>query len=101
MTLQYETPLTGATITVAGGVDNLVIEPAGAIASLHVIFPPSPADDDEFCIVADKQVNSTALSTSDGSAVKNIYGATFLEYSTGASRSWVYAATPNAWFNKA
>jgi hypothetical protein len=64
-----QTPTTGFTIAAAHGVTQLVLTPAGTLATGAVTFPPTPGDNQPFELVSTQTVTALTLNTSDGSTI--------------------------------
>lgn len=99
---QYNAPLTGASITLLNTSRRLMLEPAGTIAALTVVFPAaSTLIDNQTMGICSRQV-VTALTITNGA------GATVLDPPTaltappttgGASCvEWVYRQTNTSWY---
>lgn len=54
----YQVPLTGFSITVPDGITNLILDPAGALATGTITMPANPLDG-QICGVASSQVVTT------------------------------------------
>lgn len=64
-----QTPTTGFTQAPAHGVTQLVLNPAGTLATGTVTFPPAPGDNQPFELVTTQTVTALTLNTSDGSTI--------------------------------
>lgn len=104
--IQYETPLTGATITVkAAGVgtpvsttttSKLIIKPAGTIAALTVVLPPASAlvDGHRITISPTQIVTALTLTPGSGTTVNN----TTTALAAGTPVTYFYRAADTSWY---
>ena len=85
-----ESPLTGATITTLFGMRNLILTPAGTLATLTVVLPPQDAggnsDGFPFTISTTQTITAITFTTSDGTTVHD--APTTL--GANSSFSWIY-----------
>jgi hypothetical protein len=89
---QYATPTTGSTVTVnSTGFVNLLINPAGTLATLTITLPVSPTDGDVVQLSSTQIV--TALTMSGGTIIGAL---TALAVATFAS--YMYHATTAEWW---
>lgn len=68
-TRSVQTPTTGFTQAPAHGVTQLVLNPAGTLATGTVTFPPTPGDNQPFELVTTQTITTLTLNTSDGSTI--------------------------------
>lgn len=64
-----QAPTNGFTITLAAGITQLVLNPAGVLPTGAVIFPPNPADNQPLILMSSQTVTTLTQSTSDGSVI--------------------------------
>lgn len=89
---QYATPTTGSTVTVNNtGYINLMLNPAGTLATLTVTLPGSPTDGDKVTVASSQIV--TGLTMNGGT----IIGA-LTTMAVGAFASYVYVSDATSWF---
>lgn len=69
------TPLTGTTVTMAAGVKNLWVNPAGTIAALTIKLPPSPRVGQTVEIGFKQVVTALTIQNSAAGAVASTAGA--------------------------
>lgn len=67
--LSRQVPLTGASIQVAAGVYTLVLNPAGTLAALTVVFPQAPVDNQNFLLTSSQIVTALTLTPGAGSTI--------------------------------
>lgn len=66
------TPVTAFTSTPAAGVTQLVLNPAGTLATGLITFPPNPGDNQPFTIMSSQAVTALTANTSDGSSINGV-----------------------------
>jgi len=104
---QYVAPLTGASVTVANTSRRLVIDPAGTIAALTVVFPAAGAagsatqllDNQTFGLCSTQVV--TALTVTNGAGTTVLNPPTALAVPSGtapACYEWVYRKANTSWY---
>lgn len=97
ITYSYEQPATGATLTATEGLGAFVCDPAGAIAVLDVVMPPTPADGQMFEVSTTEDI--TALTaTAPGSATVRGGGPFTLAGNGGLG--WRYVAVATSWIRR-
>jgi hypothetical protein len=89
-----QTPVTGFTLTPAQSVTELILNPAGTLASGTVTLPPNPGDGQIFEIMSSQTITAFAVNTSDGTTIN---GAPTTLSNTSAV-TWIFIASLNAWF---
>lgn len=90
--IQYETPTTGATVTVsATGHIKLIIDPAGTLATLTVTLPGTPQNNDMVQLGSSQIV--TALTMNGGTVVGAL-----TTLAVGGFATYVYSSTAVKWF---
>lgn len=89
-----QAPTTGFTIVTAKGVTQMILHPAGTLATGTVTFPPGPGDQQPFELMTNQTVTGLTCNTSDGSAING--APTSLSANT-AVRYW-FVKSLNAWF---
>lgn len=88
--MQYAAPTTGQTVTALVNVEMIMLDPAGTLATLTVIMPPTPFDGQE-CVIATSQV-ITALTVTG-----TIVGA-LTTLALGGFARFIWSATGAKWF---
>ena len=68
---QYETPLTGATVTISDNYRTLVVDPAGTIAALTLNMPATPTDKQRVTVCFDAVVTALTMAAGSGHTLKN------------------------------
>jgi hypothetical protein len=67
----YQTPLTGFTITIADGIQTLILEPAGTLLAGTITMPSTPVDGQLIRITSTQSITTLTLSPNAGQSVKN------------------------------
>lgn len=98
----YNAPLTGASITLTAQTRRLILEPAGTIAALTVVWPAAAGlTDNQLMGICSRQI-VTALTTTNGSGATVLDAPTALTapVTTGAAScvEWVYRVTNTSWY---
>lgn len=88
-TVQYATPLTGATVTVTAKVNRLVLEPAAAILAVTINLPSSPANGQYFNYVTTQAITTVTLANG------TVVGA---EFSGIGGQNLVYVGSQAKWY---
>lgn len=98
----YNAPLTGASITLTYLTRRLILEPAGTIAALTVVFPAaSTLSDNQLLGLCTTQIVSTlTLTAGSGTTIMNGPTALLVPVATGAAScvEWVYNSTQTKWY---
>lgn len=103
---QYSAPLTGASLTLTNLQRRLILEPAGTIAALTVVFPAvgtgtAALVDNQLIGICTTQI-VTALTTTAGSGttILNAPTALLVPVATGAGScvEWVYRKSNTTWY---
>lgn len=99
---QYTAPLTGASVTVLTPTRHLVIEPAGTIAALTVVFPAATvlSDNQTLGLCSTQIVTALTITPGSGTTVSNTVTALAVPLTTGGSScpEWVYRQANTTWY---
>jgi len=99
---QYTAPLTGTSVTVAATSRRLIINPAGSITALTVVFPAASVlvDNQTFGLCSTQVVTGLTLTAGAGSTILNGPTALAVPPATGAGTcyEWVYRLANTSWF---
>ena len=99
---QYNAPLTGASITVLPTSRRLMLEPAGTIAALTVVFPAATAlqDNQTFGLCSRQVVTALTITNGSGATVLDPPTALTAPVTTGGAScvEWVYRAANTSWY---
>lgn len=94
VSIQYAAPTTGTTVTMTSGVQSLILNPAGTIATLTVTLPSSPANGAAVDIRSTQQV--TAI-TVQGAGAETITGATG-QLNANGRMTFLYRSSDTTWY---
>lgn len=98
----YNAPLTGASITVTAQQRRLILEPAGTIATLTVVFPAASGllDNQLFGLCTTAIVTALTVTNGAGTTVLNPPTALLVPVATGAGScvEWVYRQANTSWY---
>lgn len=98
----YNAPLTGASITLTNLQRRLVLEPAGTIAALTVVFPAATTlvDGQLFSMCTTQIVTSLTLTAGSGTSILNGPTALLVPVATGAAScvGWIYRTANTSWY---
>jgi hypothetical protein len=99
---QYAAPLTATSVTLSASTRRLMLEPAGTIAALTVVWPAAAGlIDNQTMGICSRQV-VTALTTTNGSGATVLDAPTALTapLTTGAAScvEWVYRVANTSWY---
>jgi hypothetical protein len=89
----YQTPTTGFSYTFAAGVQVLVLDPAGTLATGTITMPAAPADGMTITFSSDQQITALTMA-GNGASINN--AVTLLPAKT--SVTYVYRATGTTWW---
>jgi len=93
-TIEYVTPSTGFSQTIANTTTFLVIEPSGTLATGTVTMPASPVDGQLVRILTTQTITALTHSPNTGQTLKGAL--TTLVINTGAS--WLYKTSTTTWY---
>ena len=88
------TPLTGSTISVPDGVETVVAEPAGALASLTLALPTQAQDGQPVYFSATKAISSLTVTATTPTSVPN----SSVSLAAGQAVAYRYVASTNKWY---
>lgn len=93
-----QVPLTGFSITIGSGIDTLLLNPAGTLATGTIIMPPDAIDNDRVRISSTQTITALTVNGNKGQLIKN--APTALTVSTTASYcfEFVYDANSGIWW---
>ena len=93
VTIQYEAPLTGATVAINDSTESLIVDPAGTIAALTVTMPANPYDG-QYVEVATTQTVTALTQTAAGKTIKGALTAG----SANGFGAWRYSKATTTWY---
>lgn len=98
----YNAPLTGASITLTAPTRRLIIDPAGTIAALTVVFPAATTliDGQLFNMCTTQIVSSLTLTAGSGTTILNGPTALLVPVATGGAScpGWLYHTANTSWY---
>lgn len=99
---QFSVPLTGASITVAAGTRQVIVEPAGTIAALTLVLPAATAltEGQRLGFCTTQIVTSLTLTAGSGTTIMNGPTAMLVPVATGAAScvEWIYVVSTTKWY---
>lgn len=98
---QYSAPLTGASITVAPGTRQVIVEPAGTIAALTLVMPAASGltEGQRFGFCSTQVITALTITDGAGATVQNKATAASVPSATAAGcYQWVYVASQAKWY---
>lgn len=94
-----QVPLTGFTITAAAGINQLILNPAGTLATGTLTLPPSPSDGSNFCVWDSQTQTAITVNANTGQSLNTTIGAaTPTALTAKTSYCWRYLASQAAWY---
>lgn len=101
-TLDYYTPLTAASITALNTTRQIIVEPAGTIAALTVVFPAATTlvDGQRLGLCGTQIVTTLTMTAGSGTTISNPATAMLVPVATGAAScvSWIYRTANTTWY---
>lgn len=88
-----QVPLTGFTIQAGAGVAQLILNPAGTLASGTVNFPLSPTDNQSFAIASSQIITALSL-TATAATISNAV----TTLAAGGFAKYLYSSASTTWF---
>lgn len=97
---QYAAPTAGSTVTVAANVNNLVLDPAGTLATLTVALPAASAliDGQTIHISSSQTVTALTMTAGSGTSISNSPTALTISTTTSYGYEFVYRAANTKWY---
>jgi len=91
-------PTTGFAITVANTVQQLILKPAGTLATGTVTMPAAPVDGQIVNIATSQTITTLTVSANSGQSMANAFSTTL---SAGTGISFIYNLSGTTWFRRA
>ena len=92
--INYQVPLTGFSITLGNTDNNLILKPAGTLASGTVTMPVSPIDGQLVTISSTQVVTALTVSANAGQTLNG----TITTIAVNGYASWVYRSADTTWY---
>ncbi len=93
----YVIPSDGDTITATLGQGRLVMVPAGDLAAVHLVLPPTPADEGIFEVSSTKNITAFDAVGSAGDSMASSSGGPFT-FGVNGGWSWIYRLADTTWY---
>ena len=90
----YQTPTTGFSYTFASGVQTLVMNPAGTLATGTITMPATPADGMTVRFSSSQIITALTVSANSGQSIVAAVTSLVL----GGSAQYIYRATNTTWY---
>ena len=90
----YNAPVTGFAITVGNNITQLILEPAGTLASGTVTLPAAPEDGDTVGISSTQAITALTISPNAGQTVADAPAS----FAVGGAVKFLYRATNTTWY---
>lgn len=99
---QYSAPLTGTSITIASTTRQVIVNPAGTIAALTIVFPAASGltDGQRLGFCTTQIITALTVTAGSGATTSNAPTAMLVPVATGAAScvEWIYVASATTWF---
>ena len=93
-TIEYVTPVTGFSNTIANTTINYIIEPAGSLASGTLIMPASPVNEQVVTIASTQTITTLTHNPNTGQTLKGA----LTTIAANGNASWIYRSTNSTWY---
>ncbi|MGH7174939.1 MAG: hypothetical protein ACREGR_01100, partial [Minisyncoccia bacterium] len=93
-TYTYNVPVTGFSLTIGAGIDNLILDPAGTLATGTVTMPAAPLDGQRVTIASSHIVTTLTVQGNTGQTLDG----TITSIAANGFATWIYLATPATWY---
>lgn len=90
----YSAPTTGATVTTSANERRRIIDPAGTIAAMSLVLPPTPANGHLWEGSTSHAISALTVTAPGGASVN---GGSFLA-PANSGFSWIYRAANTTWY---
>ena len=93
-TIEYVTPVTGFSNTIANTTINYIIEPAGSLASGTLIMPASPVNEQVVTVASTQTITTLTHNPNTGQTLKGA----LTTIAANGNASWIYRSTNSTWY---
>ena len=93
-----QVPLTGFSITIEDGIETLILNPAGALATGEVILPAGAGDGYRVRISSTQTITALTVSANKGQTINNAPTALTVSTTGAYGYEFVYDADAAAWY---
>ena len=90
----YQTPTTGFSYTFAAGIQVLMMNPAGTLATGTITMPAAPADGMTITFSSTKIITALTVNANTGQTINNAVAS----LSAGQAVTYIYRSASTAWF---
>lgn len=101
-TLDYSVPVTGGTVTALYTTRQIIVNPAGTIAALTVVFPASTnlVNGQRLGLCGTQIVTTLTMTAGSGTTISNGATAMLVPVATGAASclEWIYRTADTTWY---
>jgi len=94
--IEYFAPITGFNITAGFKTNNLILEPAGTLATGTVTMPEAKTNGQTFSISSTQIITALTITPNSGQTVRG----TITTLAANSFASWVYRAANSTWYRK-
>jgi hypothetical protein len=91
----YQVPVNGFSITFPDGAINLVIDPAGVLATGTIVMPPNPIDGMVVSMITSQTITAITISPNQGQSVVNAPASL-----TNSGLSFIFIQSQKKWYRK-
>ena len=92
--IEYQTPLTGFSLTIGNQTNIFVLDPAGTLAAGAITMPAKPADNQIIRIASTAIITSLTVSPNAGQTLKGA----FVTLAANGFASFVFRAANSTWY---
>lgn len=92
-----QTPITGFSITIAAGVQTLILSPAATLLSGTITLPAAPVDGQIIYICSSTQITTLTISANSGQSLGNAFSGTLI---AGTGISYIYVLSNTTWYRR-
>lgn len=101
-TLDYSVPTSGTTVTALNTTRQIIVEPAGTIAALTVVFPAATTlvNGQRLGLCGTQIVTTLTMTAGSGTTISNGATAMLVPVATGAAScvEWIYRTANTTWY---
>lgn len=94
----YQAPLTGFSITIANGIQTLLLDPAGTLATGTITMPSAPADGQVVEVTSSQTITSLTVSANTGQSIKNAPTALTVSTTGSMGYKFKYRGANTTWY---
>lgn len=91
-------PTTGFAITIANNIANLILKPAGTLATGTVTMPATPVDGQEVTIMSSQIITALTVLANTGQSIDGTF--TAAAFAANGFATWKYVLPDTTWYRK-